>query len=220
LSEIRLPGPSAAAVPLPEDDFADAQLQMMELRHRTKNILAIVQSLVNQTLRGDIAVDEARKVLGERLMAMSKAVDVLMGSAWQSAPLDEVVAGALSHRRSFGTRIRIDGPEMPVGPTAAMTLSLALHELESNAIKYGALSNESGSVAVEWTVEQRDGADCLALSWIESGGPPVAPPTRTGFGTRLISRAIGKRLDGAAATDFHPEGLRWRLLASVQELAN
>lgn len=210
----------APAAEAAQDEYADATLRMMELRHRTKNILAIVQSLVNQTLRGDIGIDDARRALGERLMAMSKAVDVLMRTAWQSAPLDEVVANALSHRGSFDGRLRFEGPSVAVGPTAAMTLSLALHELESNAIKYGALSNAVGAVAVAWHVEHRAGADCLLLSWIESGGPPVSPPTRTGFGTRLISRAIGQRLDGAAATEFLPEGLRWRLSASLAELAN
>jgi two-component sensor histidine kinase len=202
------------------EEVADATLQMMELRHRTKNMLAIVQSLVNQTLRGDIGVDDARRALGERLMAMSKAVDVLMRTAWQSAPLDEVIANALTHKSSFDGRLKVDGPSLPVGPTAAMTLSLAVHELESNAIKYGALSNGAGAVAVAWQVEHRGGGDCLVLTWEESGGPPVSPPTRTGFGTRLISRAIGQRLDGAAATQFLPEGLRWRLSASLAELAN
>lgn len=214
------PPPEAPAAAGPDDDFRDATLRMMELKHRTKNILAIVQSLVNQTLRGDIAIDEARRVLGDRLMAMSKAVDVLMRTAWESATLEEVIAGALTHQRSFDGRMRIGGPSVPVGPTAALTLSLAVHELESNAIKYGALSNGSGAVAVSWTVEQRDGTACLSLDWVESGGPPVAPPSRTGFGTRLISRAIGRRLDGAAAAEFRPEGLRWRLSASLAELAN
>jgi two-component sensor histidine kinase len=101
-----------------------------------------------------------------------------------------------------------------------LSLSLVFHELESNALKYGALSNDTGGVEVSWHVEEKDGACCLKLQWREQGGPPVAPPSRQGFGSRLISKAIGRRFNGKSEAEFAPEGLRWRLSASLEALAN
>lgn len=197
----------------------DAALQHMELRHRTKNILTIVQALVNQTLRGDVSIDDARAALSDRLIAMGNAVDHLMENDWEPAELEDVVARALNHRARFKDRVTLSGPRVPVGSGAAMSLSLALHELESNAIKYGALSNDVGGVTIEWSVAE-DPGHLLRLEWREEGGPLVTPPTRHGFGTKLISTAIGRRLRGSADLQYETKGFRWILTAPVAGFAS
>jgi two-component sensor histidine kinase len=198
---------------------SDDALRMLELSHRTKNILSIVQALVHQTLRGERTMDEARGALSSRLVAMGNAVDTLLQSAWQPASLEEVVRAGLVHSASFRDRLRISGAPVPVGPGAAMSLSLVLHELESNAIKYGALSNDAGTVDLSWTVLGAAGAATLTITWREQGGPRVSPPTRHGFGTRLIGSGIARRLGGKADCRFEPEGLLWTLSAPLADLA-
>jgi two-component sensor histidine kinase len=196
-----------------EPEYSDDALRNMELRHRTKNILTIVQSLVNQTLKGDVGIAEARETLTQRLVAMGEAIDLLMRNDWEGAAIDEIVAGGLTHRIRFGDRLSIRGPSFPVGPGAAMSLSLALHELETNAIKYGALSNDCGTVEISWSMDTEATTDAFCFDWREAGGPPVHPPGRKGFGTTLISKAVARRMGGMAELDFKPEGLAWHLRA-------
>ncbi len=206
-------------IPKPaEGALSDESLRMLELSHRTKNILSIVQALVNQTLRGDAPMDEARRMLGNRLVAMGNAVDALVETAWQPASLEEIARGALIHRASFEERVRLAGPKVPVGAGAAMSLSLVLHELESNALKYGALSNETGTVDLLWDVIEDGGALALNMQWQERGGPPAHPPTRHGFGTRLMGSGIARRLGGRTDCRFEREGLSWTLVAPLAEL--
>ena len=192
---------------------AEIELRMLELRHRIKNIMGIVQSLVNQTLRDGVLIAEAREVLTGRLIAISHAVDLLLSGAWEAAPLSSLIRSAMT----MGTdRIRLDGPPVEVGPSSAMMLSILFHELECNAIKYGSLSAERGSVEVSWAIEG-DGDQRVALTWTETGGPKVAAPAQEGFGSKLISR-IASRFDGEAAPEFNPEGLCWRLSAPLASL--
>jgi two-component sensor histidine kinase len=209
----------AAAPPIPGADpvLTDEALKNLELRHRMKNDLSIIQSLVNQTLRADVTMEEARSALTERLIAMGKAVDLLLENAWQSARLDEVVSRGLAHRARFADRFTLSGPALQIGPGAAMSLSLALHELESNAIKYGALSNTSGRVTVAWTTDEPGG---FRFEWREQGGPAVKPPSRQGFGTKLIGTAVARRVGGHAELLYPPEGLVWILHASAAGLAS
>jgi two-component sensor histidine kinase len=197
--------------------LSDEALENLELRHRMKNVLSIVQSLVNQTLRADVSIEEARSTLTERLIAMGKAVDLLLENAWQSARIDEIVSRGLTHRARFADRFSMEGPALQVGPGAAMSLSLALHELESNAIKYGALSSASGRVTIAWSV---DGPDGFRFEWREQGGPPVTPPSRQGFGSKLIGTAVARRVGGHAELAYPPEGLVWILHASAAGLAS
>lgn len=196
-------------------DFEDGTLRILELRHRMKNVLAIVQAIANQTLRSGRSIEEARKALDGRLIAMGGAVDMLLQTAWSAADLRELTARALVHG---GERVTLEGPELAVGPDAAMALSLVFHELESNAIKYGALSVPAGAVTIAWSVSGADGGARLSLEWRESGGPPCRPPSRHGFGSRMISKVVGARFGGASATDYAAEGLCWRLEAPMRAL--
>ena len=190
------------------------RLAARELKHRAKNFLSIVQSLSNQTLRGDIELHVAREALDRRLAAMGRAIDVLLKTDWTVTPLSAVVGSALDHRESFGDRFSASGPELEVGPQAAITLSMALHELEANAIKYGALGQDGARVDLEW--EQAD--DRVRLYWQESGCLGVRAPTRTGFGTRLICDIPAKRFDAISRIDWADSGLTWLFDAPVTKL--
>lgn len=209
----------AAAVPdelVPEREAViDANsIRLLELRHRMKNLLGIVQAVVNQTLRSGRSIDEARRALDGRLTAMGAAVDMLLHTGWTAAPLGELIGRSLVHA---GGRININGPELVFNADAVMALTLVFHELESNSIKYGALSTEAGEVGINWSVV-RDGESHLKLEWTERHGPPCQPPTREGFGSRMIAKLVGGRFRGVAETDYRPEGLRWRLSAPLAGL--
>jgi two-component sensor histidine kinase len=195
------------------DDRSEIQLRMLELRHRIKNILAVVQSVANQTLRDGMSIAEARQELAERLFAVGQAVDLLLSGAWEGTTLDKLIPAAMT---LGGGRLDLSGPRIDIGPTAAMLLSILFHELECNAIKYGALSTAEGAVSVSWAVSD-GGTNELRLEWQETGGPSVKTAGSHGFGSKLTSR-IAARLNGISEADLHPEGLRWTLRAPISSL--
>jgi PAS domain S-box-containing protein len=191
--------------------LADEQriLLLNELNHRIKNTLATVQSIAEQTLRAGKVDAATRANLTSRLIALSEAHNVLVAENWAGADLEGIVSKALAaHRGSAPARFRVEGPPVRLSPQQAVSLSLALHELATNALKYGSLSVETGRVEVTWNFAiDGDGRRYMNLLWLESGGPPVRPPQRTGFGTRLIARTFSAN-DGRATMDYRPEGLR------------
>lgn len=179
-----------------------------ELNHRVKNTLATVQSIVNQTLRGAADVEAARRTVNARLLALAGAHDLLTARAWAGADLADLVTRVVAPFPA--SQILLDGPSLVVLPTQALALSLALHELATNAAKYGALSRPEGRVEICWIV--RD--DEVDLSWRESGGPLVAPPSRRGFGSRLIEHA-SRDMAGRFRLEFDPAGVRCRISAAL-----
>jgi PAS domain S-box-containing protein len=195
-------------VDITERKHAEEQRTLLinELNHRVKNTLATVQSLASQTLRNTERSADARQMFEARLLALSRAHDILTRQSWQGASLREVVGRALDPFQTTEGRISIDGPDVRLSPKQALALSMALHELATNAAKYGALSNDSGRVEVAWRVVL-EGAGELQLTWAESGGPPVVPPTRTGFGSRLIQRSLAHDLGGATSIEYRPQGV-------------
>jgi two-component sensor histidine kinase len=207
------------AADLGEDDCGGdldvSSIRMLELRHRIKNLLAITQAVANQTLRSGRSIEEARVALDGRLAAMGEAVDMLLQTGWTAASLRELIARSLLRG---DPRIAVAGPELVLGPDAAMALTLVLHELESNSLKYGALSAAEGKVAIRWWVETEEGAECLRFTWLERGGPPCSPPARKGFGSRMTSRLVGGPLRGRVEADYPPEGLAWRLTAPLETM--
>jgi two-component sensor histidine kinase len=186
------------------------KLLMDELNHRVKNTLATVQSLATQTARGTSSPEAFRQAFEGRLIALSQAHDQLTRRHWTSADLRSIVTAATAPYLTRGQeRIAIAGDDVTVMPRVALTLAMVFHELTTNAVKYGALSASSGRVAVNWRVVQ--GASQPALLWIEwreSGGPPVATPTRRGFGSRFIEGSVSAELQGAARLHFDAAGLR------------
>lgn len=182
------------------------RLLIGELNHRVKNTLATVQAIASQGFRHARSEKEFQDAFTGRLQALSRAHSMLSATTWDSAGLraliaDQVAIGAVSE-----DRLLLDGPEVDLPPELALRFSLIFHELATNAHKYGALSNATGTVTLGWRLE--DGV--LSLEWAENGGPPVSPPERRGFGSTLIQHSMAG--DGARITsDFAPEGVRWAM---------
>jgi two-component sensor histidine kinase len=189
------------------------RLLVNELNHRVKNTLATVQSLARQTLRDDVTISEARQRLMDRLLALSAAHNVLTRDQWESADLGEIVREAMRPWLDpAAARIETDGDTARVAPNVALALSLALHELATNAQKYGALSAPAGRVELSWS--RPPGRGCALLVWRESGGPSVRPPSTQGFGSRLL-RSLAPDLGSAAEVEYAPSGLVCRLRAPM-----
>lgn len=188
-----------------------------ELQHRIKNTLAVVQSIVGQTLRNAASPEEARDAVSDRLATFGRAHDLLNGSNWTSAGLREVLESAVEVHGVRNDRITLDGPEVRLTANAALAFSMAVHELSTNAVKYGALSTEAGRVELRWARVERDGRWLLDFSWQESGGPAVTAPKRGGFGSRLM-RGLGRDLGGEGVIDYAAAGVRWSLEADLDKI--
>ncbi|WP_197514284.1 sensor histidine kinase, partial [Methylobacterium platani] len=188
---------------------AEAQQRLLnhELSHRMKNMLAMVQSIATQTMRGAADLDTARNVLANRLIALGKSHDLLLGGSLSKAPLRSVIESALDIHRDCPNRFVLDGPTVMVGSKAALSLSLMLHELATNAAKYGALSTADGRVTICWTLSGEGDDASVMLRWSEAGGPPVVAPKRTGFGTRLIGRGLAGSFDGEVDLSYPAAGV-------------
>jgi len=185
------------------------RLLMNELNHRVKNTLATVQSMGAQTLRTGRNLTEAREAFVSRLMALSAAHNLLTAERWGSADLEDVVRMAVAaFDEPLGTRVSVEGPGLRLKAPHALGLAMALHELCSNAVKYGALSVDDGRVRIRWTLEP---TGLIRFVWQEEGGPPVLPPVRRGFGSRLIEEGLARELNGEVRMDYLPEGLRCEL---------
>ena len=207
-------------------DLKEAQehqkLLANELQHRVKNTLAMVQAIASQTLRGATDLDEAREAFANRLISLGRAHDILTQASWTAAPIADVVAGALGVHEQMGKiRIRVSGLNVLLAARPALALALALHELATNAAKYGALSNADGHVDLRWHIVHDSDTPRFCLTWTEQGGPPLlTQPTRKGFGSRLIERSFAAEVGGDAKLTFAPTGLICRMeatLASMQE---
>jgi two-component sensor histidine kinase len=184
------------------------RLLIDELNHRVKNTLATVQSMASQTLRTADTPQDAKVALETRLLALSRAHDVLTQENWEGANLTEVVSNALDPYQIHGeSRLRVRGPGIRLTPRMALALAMALHELATNAVKYGALSNKSGTIEVAWAVLNGAAPPRLTLTWREEGGPLVTPPRRRGFGSRLIERTLAQDLEGQVEITFPTTGV-------------
>jgi two-component sensor histidine kinase len=191
------------------------ELLVNELNHRVKNTLTTVQSFAMQTLRGATSLGEGRKAFDARLIALSKAHDVLVRENWESAQLSEIIVEALAaYSATIDNRVRISGQDLRIKPKAALAISMAIHELATNAIKYGALSDNSGQVEVSWSLARR-----FELRWIERGGPDVAEPSRAGFGSRLIRQGLPHELGAEVELRFDRGGLVCVIAAPLSELS-
>lgn len=191
-------------------------LLMRELAHRGKNLLAVVQAIATRTLRGERTLDDARKALGGRLQALAKSYDALTDEAVASAQIEDVMAAGLE---SFGEHVVMRGPAISVPAKTAQTLSLVVHELATNAVKYGALTVASGRIEIEWKITGDPGAERrFSLAWLESGGPAAMPPARKGFGSVILTTIVGAELKCAPALEYAPQGFRYRLECALNAL--
>ena len=186
------------------------RLLINELNHRVKNTLAIVQGLAQQSFN----TPECHPSMGTfsaRLAALASAHNLLTERHWESADVGSIVRRALT--ATVGTdedRISCTGPKLAIDPQSAVALAMVVHELSTNAIKYGALSREAGKVAIEWSAAVVEEGTQVAFTWQESGGPPVEQPQSKGFGSRLIQRGFGVA-NGGAELEYLADGFRCRI---------
>jgi PAS domain S-box-containing protein len=195
-----------------EEDARNALVA--ELDHRVKNVLASVQSLAAQSARKTTSLDAFLKTFAGRLEAMASAHTLLTATRWRGAEIGNIATAELGGLAPG--QARWSGPELVLNPRATNALALALHELATNAVKFGALSNEVGRVDVTWSRLPPGGFE---LVWTERGGPPVGHPTRRGFGVTLLERVTGRELGGEARLDFRPDGVRVTITADTSALA-
>ncbi|PWK69934.1 PAS domain-containing protein [Aminobacter sp. AP02] len=197
---------------------AEARQEMLkyELEHRIKNILAMVGAIASQTLRNAESVETARSAFNERLRAIADVHDLLNDTRWTNASMAKVVEGAIA---AFPTgQITTSGPAISINPKMALTLALAVNELGTNSLKYGALSVPGGRVTIEWSIAKppsRAENPTFVWKWSETGGPKVVAPDRKGFGTFLIERVFGIDFGGAVQHTFNPDGLECVLTAPL-----
>lgn len=194
------------------------QLLVNELNHRVKNSLVMVQSLIRQSMRSASGLTEARDKIDARLLALSTTHDVLTRQSWHSADVLELTHTAIAPYESEPPRFRISGQGSRVEPRKAVALSMALHELCTNALKYGALSVPGGWVDIDWRFE-RDaaGAEQVVLCWREREGPQVAAPEIRGFGSRLLEQGLRHDLGGEVSLDFAPKGVAFKATVPLQD---
>lgn len=193
------------------------QILIRELDHRIKNILSMVQAVARQTFRSSDSVADISEAFFRRLNAMAGAHQLLTKN-WQSASLKATVEKAISPFEDPNlNRFHIQGTDLEAPSSIALSLSMALHELCTNAAKYGALSNEGGRVEIAWTCSSESDGE-FVFTWTERGGPPVAPPQREGFGTLMIARVLSQQLQAQVKLDYSPEGLSCRIEAPVASI--
>jgi two-component sensor histidine kinase len=185
-----------------------------ELNHRVKNTLSTVQSIVTQVLRRPAEPEAMREAIESRVLALSRSHDLLTISNWQGTGLHDLVDTALEPFEVVAgraERFTIRGDNIQLPPRTTLPLAIAFHELATNAVKYGAFSNEAGTIAIDWSVIPGEGGNRLRLQWVEQGGPPVTEPTHKGFGSWVIERGLAHELVGQVSLDFLPEGVVCRI---------
>jgi two-component sensor histidine kinase len=191
----------------------EQEMLRRELVHRVKNTMAVTTAVVSATMRHAQTLEEARLTLGNRVAALGKAQSLIHQSE-NDALIEAIVTESMAAHVDDPARIRISGPEVRVSPQQAVGLSLAVYELATNALKYGALSNGSGTIDIIWSA----GADnAFRFTWHENGGPPVSAPTRRGFGSRLTDQIVANYFSGTGATTYDPDGLRFELVGVFRQ---
>lgn len=187
------------------------QLLLGEVNHRSKNMLTLVQAIARQTMAsGENFMDR----FAERMRSLASSQDLLVSSGWRGARVEDIMSSQLAHLEDFiDTRIFLEGPHVRLTSAAAQSLGMALHELATNAGKYGALSNDTGQVHIRWNVRQEDDTNRFEINWTESGGPPVTAPERRGFGSTVIEKMTRIAFGYPVKLEFAPEGLQWYLIS-------
>jgi two-component system CheB/CheR fusion protein len=195
------------------------RLLVRELNHRVRNMLQVVMGVANQTLHRSADLREFETAYFGRVQALAQAYELLSREGWRNVPLADLVKAQLTPFAAEGNRYTAGGLDIVLRPNAALSLGLVLYEFATNATKYGALSVASGRVDVAWTLELDDEQGAyLVLTWTESGGPSVSPPTRHGFGSELVHRQLRHELRGESTLEFASTGLIGRLRIPIDEV--
>ena len=190
------------------------RLLALELNHRMKNLLTIVRAIASQTLKGAAGGREATEAFTARLASLGAAQDLLTQSSWSNVGMRSLVETSI-RPHAPSNRVDIGGPDLIVNSKCALTLTLALHELATNAVKYGSLGGDTGRVRIEWSCHRN-----FEFRWEEIGGPSVSVPERKGFGSRMIERALAGYFRGHTSADYRPSGLVFRLNAPLSALSD
>lgn len=189
---------------------AHSDMLIDELNHRVKNTLSTVQSITRQALRASDDPKVIREAIESRIFALSRSHDLLTRHNWKGAGLHDLIDAALKPfevANSRGERFTVEGANIRLASKATLALGIAFHELATNAVKYGAFSNDVGTIRIVWNIEMRPDGERLILTWRETDGPVVVPPTHKGFGSQVIERGLAHELQAKVRLDFLPEGL-------------
>ncbi len=193
------------------------QFLMREVNHRSKNLLTLVLAVARQTIATDLG--DFMNRFEERIQSLAASQDLLVMNEWKGVDLNQLVRFQLAHFKDLiGTRIKLYGQPLLIIASAAQALGMALHELATNAGKYGALSTGEGCVDIVWSLKDQNGGHTFLMSWREWNGPRIRTPERTGFGTNIVSEMTQRSLDARVEHDFDPSGLAWRLQCPAREV--
>lgn len=193
-------------------------LLMHEMEHRVKNVLATVQAIASQTLRKTAIPTETLESFFGRLQALASAHRILLMGNWEVAHLRQVIGDAIRPFDRSPSRFDLKGPDLQIKAKTAWALSMALHELCTNAAKYGALRGENGNVRIHWKISEREGDAQFHLCWVESDGPRVEEPSSSGFGSRMIARVLSAEMRGTVTVSYEPNGLTCRVRAPAEHV--
>jgi two-component sensor histidine kinase len=194
-----------------------------EVDHRSKNVLSVVQAIARQTAIA--SPEEFVTSFSERMQTLAASHDLLVKSQWRGIEIADLIRVQLAHFKDLiGNRIKLDGPSLRLSVAAAQTLGMIIHELATNAAKYGALSSNLGHIDIRWHAQQVEDTEVFTISWTERGGPTVVAPSHRGFGSTVVKTMAESSLDGDVDLDFAPTGLRWHLVCPsskvLDEFAN
>ncbi len=196
---------------------ARIEFLMREINHRSKNLLSLVLVIARQTGKGDPS--QFASSFSERLRALATSQDLLVKSRWREVALDALLHSQLSHFADLiGTRIHIVGDHIGLSAANAQTLGMAIHELATNASKYGALANDTGTILITWEEMQSDNVSEFRMSWVERNGPPITAPESSGFGVKVSETMVKIALAGVIETKFDPAGFEWHLLCPLDRI--
>lgn len=190
---------------------------MHELSHRSKNQLAVISAMARQTARNAKSLDDFRGLFEQRLHGLAVSIDMLVKQGWSGVPLRNLIDKQLEAFKGDDDRLKCDGPEVTLNSAAAESIGLALHELSTNCLKYGAWSVPTGTVSIIWEFRSADTAKQLYLQWVERGGPPVSKPTHRGFGQTVIEHLVAQKLDAKVELSYPTDGVEWTLLLPFGE---
>jgi two-component sensor histidine kinase len=194
------------------------QVLVKELNHRAKNALTAIQAIAYATRKNSTSLDDFVKAFDGRLNAMARSYDIITRNDWRAGELKELV-GECCKPFSDAQCFEIDGPPVSLSPKALVGMGLVIHELATNAIKYGALSNKMGKVSIQWQIEKKDDCEVVRFTWKERGGPSITKPTGKGFGTELIKAVVNSDLHGDFVSDIAEEGLKFVAIFLIENLS-
>ena len=198
---------------------AEAQIRLLmnEVNHRSKNLLSVVTAIAQQTAVSN--PQEFVKKFSSRVQALAVNHDLLVKSQWRSIDAFELISGQLAHFGDLvGSRILYDGPPIRMSAAAAQSIGMAVHELSTNTVKYGALSGKEGRIKIAWEIDSSGAEPAFSISWTERDGPPILAPSHRGFGTTVVTKMVEMSLDGETVLDYSSAGLIWRLACPLKNI--